>query len=70
MAKALNADGASEIQTADGTVKWREKLALRLLDLQRKDGSWENASNRWWEKDPALVTSYGMITLEIIAKGL
>ena len=70
MAKALNAYGASEIQTADGTVKWRETLALRLLDLQRKDGSWENESNRWWEKDPALVTSYGMITLEIIAKGL
>jgi squalene-hopene/tetraprenyl-beta-curcumene cyclase len=70
MAKALSAYGINELPTASGPVKWREKLALRLLNLQRRDGSWENENGRWMEKDPALVTAYAMITLKIISDGL
>lgn len=70
MAKALSAYGLEQLPTKNGPVNWREQLALRLLDLQKRDGSWENENGRWWEKDPALVTSYAMITLEIIARGL
>jgi squalene-hopene/tetraprenyl-beta-curcumene cyclase len=70
MAKALNAYGLDQLPVQNGSVKWREKLALRLLNLQRRDGSWENDNARWWEKDAALVTAYGVITLEIIAAGL
>jgi squalene-hopene/tetraprenyl-beta-curcumene cyclase len=68
MAKALDAAGLDRISTPQGDIAWREKLALRLLDLQRRDGSWENENGRWWEKDPALVTSYGVITLKIITR--
>ena len=70
MAKALSAYGIDELPTKDGTIKWREQLALRLINLQNRDGSWENENGRWFEKDPALVTSYAMLTLEMIARGI
>jgi squalene-hopene/tetraprenyl-beta-curcumene cyclase len=70
MAKALAAFGAVELQTPAGAVNWREKLALRLIDLQRSNGSWENDNGRWWEKDPALVTSYALLTLRIVSRDL
>jgi len=71
MAKALAAYGAHELKLADGsTIDWRRDLALKLLDLQKADGFWINESGRWWEKDPVLVTSYAVITLEILHKGL
>ena len=70
MAKALSAYGIDELPTKNGTVKWREQLALRLLNLQKRDGSWENNNARWFEKDPALVTAYAMLTMEMISRGL
>ena len=71
MAKALTAYGADAFPTSGGRmVPWRNELGLRLLDLQKVDGSWVNASARWWENDPALVTSYAVLTLEILYHGL
>jgi squalene-hopene/tetraprenyl-beta-curcumene cyclase len=70
-AKALNAFGVKELELADGRkVNWRRDLASRLMDLQRPDGSWFNDNARWWEKDPALATSYAVLTLEIVHRGL
>jgi len=67
MAKALTAYGANSLQTPNGqTVKWREQLALRLINLQRADGSWANENGRWFEKDPALVTAYALIALNMV----
>ena len=55
----------------DGSkINWRQDLAKRLLDLQNADGSWVNQSGRWMERDPLLVTTYGVITLEILDHGL
>ena len=51
-------------------MNWRKELALKLLNLQNRDGFWVNENNRWWEKDPVLATSYTLIALEIIYKGL
>jgi squalene-hopene/tetraprenyl-beta-curcumene cyclase len=71
MAKALSAAGVDTITLKDGRkVSWRRDLAKKLLDLQQANGSWVNTSGRWWEKDPTLVTSYAVITLEIIHRGL
>ena len=70
MAKALNAYDLDKLQTNQGAVTWRKELSLRLLNLQNADGSWVNENNRWWEKDPALVTSYAVLTLGIIERGL
>lgn len=71
MAKALSGYGADELVLADGTrVDWRKDLTLKLLNLQDGDGSWVNQNGRWWEKDPVLVTSYALLSLEIMSRGL
>jgi squalene-hopene/tetraprenyl-beta-curcumene cyclase len=71
MAKALSLYGMDRLEVADGRkIDWRRQLALRLLDLQNADGSWENDNGRWWEKDPALVTAYAVMTLELLHQGL
>jgi squalene-hopene/tetraprenyl-beta-curcumene cyclase len=62
MTKALT---LANIDTIGGR-PWREPLALKLINLQKDDGSWQNENNRWWEKDQALVTSYNVITLRLI----
>lgn len=67
MTKALNAYGIEQLPTEHEAIDWREKLALRLLNLQHQDGSWVNDNNRWWEKDPALVSAYCVISLEMLA---
>ena len=67
MAKALTLSGITTISDEQGVSKdWRKELALHLLNLQSKDGSWINDNGRWWEKDPVLVTSYALLTLERI----
>ncbi|MBI5558640.1 MAG: cycloartenol synthase [Deltaproteobacteria bacterium] len=71
MAKALAACGVNELVLADGSkVNWRTGLAKKLLNLQNGEGFWMNENGRWWEKDPVLVTSYAIIVLEIIYRGL
>jgi len=67
MAKALTVYGADTLETKEGhRINWREQLALRLINLQHSDGSWSNENGRWFEKDPALVTAYSIIALEMI----
>ena len=71
MAKALTLSGTDFIETSDGKkINWREQLALKLINLQKADGTWANENGRWWEKDPALVTAYAVIALELIHRGL
>lgn len=71
MTKGLTICNVDELTLQNGkTVDWRKAVATKLLDLQRADGSWQNSSGRWWEKDPALVTAYAVITLDMIHRGL
>jgi squalene-hopene/tetraprenyl-beta-curcumene cyclase len=71
MAKALSLHGTTELELVDGRkISWRKDLAAKLLKLQQRDGSWVNENGRWWERDPALVTAYGVLTLEIVQRGL
>jgi len=71
MAKALSAYGSPELETADGhKIDWRKEMALKLINLQKPDGSWSNESGRWMEKDPVLVTSYAVLALEFIYQSL
>jgi squalene-hopene/tetraprenyl-beta-curcumene cyclase len=66
-AKGLATAKVSEFQTADGKkVNWQRDVALKLINLQNSNGSWVNDTARWMEKDPVLVTTYGVLTLEII----
>ncbi len=71
MTKALTAYGVEELELNDGRkLNWRKEVAMRLLNLQRPDGSWFNDNARWWEKDPTLVTSYAVLSLEMLGRGL
>jgi squalene-hopene/tetraprenyl-beta-curcumene cyclase len=42
---------------------WRADLRAALAKRQKGDGSWVNATDRWMEGDPALVTGYALIAL-------
>jgi squalene-hopene/tetraprenyl-beta-curcumene cyclase len=66
MAKGLTAAGITEIERNGKKVDWRREVATKLMSLQKPDGSWVNEVPRWKENNPALVTSYGALTLEII----
>jgi squalene-hopene/tetraprenyl-beta-curcumene cyclase len=71
MTKGLNAAGVDQIELKDGRrINWRREVSMHLLDLQQRDGSWVNRNNRWWEKDPCLVTPYSLLALEIIVRKL
>ncbi|SRR5579862_169043 len=64
LTKALSTTGVDKLGPAD----WKADLTKELLKLQRPDGSWANSNGRWFEKDPALVTSYCVLALDMIAK--
>jgi squalene-hopene/tetraprenyl-beta-curcumene cyclase len=72
MTKALTAYGVEQLELRDGRrIDWRREMTLKLINLQQRDGSWVNtAHGRWWEKDPALVTSYAVLSLEMLHRGL
>lgn len=71
MTKGLSASTLNQLEMRNGKkIDWRREVAMRLINLQKNDGSWANENGRWWEKDPALVTSYSVISLEIIYRGL
>ena len=65
MTKALAAAHAAGLPLEDGRmVNWRRELTLKLMALQRPDGSWKNDNPRWWENHPELSTSYVLLALE------
>lgn len=72
MAKALSTLDIDELELQDGSkINWRKNLAVKFLSLQNGDhGNWINENGRWWEKDPVLVTSYSLIALEMLHRGL
>ena len=55
---------------ADAQKEIRHTLAMRLINLQKTNGSWINSNGRWWENDPNLVTAYSVMALEFIYPGL
>lgn len=71
MTKALAIYGVDQLPVADGkSVDWRKEVALKLINLQKADGSWANSNGRWWEHDPSLVTSYSLMSLELLYPAL
>jgi squalene-hopene/tetraprenyl-beta-curcumene cyclase len=65
MARALAVNGESTITDAQGKAHdWRVELIESLVAAQRPDGSWVNATARWQEDKPELVTCYALLALE------
>jgi len=70
MTKALVAARVDRLKLKDGTeVAWKEEVAKRLVSLQQPDGSWVNENPRWWETDRVLVTSYVLMSLQMLQGG-
>lgn len=63
-AKALHVMDV-KVVTDEAGVKhdWRTELATQLKSVQRKNGSWVNKSDRWYEGDPSMSTSYSLLAL-------
>lgn len=57
-AKCLAALGEPTIQTEQGERMWARDLFDALHARAQQDGSFRNEHDRWWEKDPVLVTAY------------
>lgn len=72
MAKALNTARINRLKTPEGkNIDWRKDLALKIMADQASDGHWTNrGSNRWMEDNPVLVTSYSLLALQHIFRGL
>jgi squalene-hopene/tetraprenyl-beta-curcumene cyclase len=66
MSKALSVYGEPIITDSEGIEhNWYEELARKLLELQKSDGSWINAEDRWMESMPILTTTYAVLALSI-----
>ena len=64
-ARALAAWGEETIIDRQGVRHdWRKELCARLLSLQRRDGSWVNDEDRWYESNPYLVTAYSVLAMQ------
>jgi squalene-hopene/tetraprenyl-beta-curcumene cyclase len=70
MAKALATAGMDRLLVDGKNIDWPRALGMKLTNLQNSDGSWVNDNARWMEKDAVLVTSYCVMTLEIIYRQL
>ena len=67
MAKALTLYGDDGLELEDGRkINWRHEMAVKFINNQKSDGSWLNETARWRENDPVLVTSYVLISLNMI----
>lgn len=60
MARALSAAKVGRVGGHD----WKAELSAKIIALQKPDGSWCNDTNRFWEADPVLCTSFALIALE------
>lgn len=63
-AKTLDVLNKPTITDAKGKEhNWRNELVQKLVELQKDNGSWVNASDRFYEGDPNLVTGYSLMCL-------
>ncbi len=64
-ARALDAWGEDVIVDQDSVRhQWRADICSELIKLQRKDGSWVNEVDRWFESNPNLVTAYAVLAIQ------
>ena len=64
MARTLSVIGKDTIVDGKGvTHDWRKEIVDRLAATQRKNGSWLNEADRWYEGDPNLVSAYSLMAL-------
>lgn len=64
-ARALDIYGTETIEDAAGRQRrWRDELCVKIMSLQRDDGSWLNEQDRWFEGYPHLVAAYAVLAMQ------
>ena len=63
IARTLRTAEEKGVTLGDDLGQWKRELAKEVVSRQKPDGSWQNAQGRWWEDNPALVTSYALVAL-------
>ncbi len=63
LAKTYHILGWSSLATPGRPTPWKPRLAEKLINLQKYDGTWTNEAARWQENDPVLCTTYAMMAL-------
>jgi squalene-hopene/tetraprenyl-beta-curcumene cyclase len=66
MAKGLASAEIDALEVGGKKIDWRRELGLKLMKLQKPDGSWANPEPRWKEANPVLVSAYCTMALSII----
>jgi squalene-hopene/tetraprenyl-beta-curcumene cyclase len=67
MAKTLSAMEVTEFEDDKGVKHdWKKDLFEALKKKQKPDGSWINATDRWMEGDPKLVTGFSLMALSYV----
>jgi squalene-hopene/tetraprenyl-beta-curcumene cyclase len=71
MARALDAYGENPLETFDGVKHdWAAEIAGQLVKTVRESKMWVNDNPSWYEGDPVMVTSYVLMTADILFKRL
>jgi squalene-hopene/tetraprenyl-beta-curcumene cyclase len=70
MARALATTGVDTLATDGKTRHWARELGIELINKQASSGFWVNDTGRWMEKNEVLVTSYALLTLELLRNRL
>lgn len=71
LSRALDAFGENPFVTSDGQKHdWPRELAGQFLKSVREGRLWRNDNPAWWEGDEILVTSYVLMTCDVLFKYL
>ena len=69
MSRALEAYGENPFETFDGKKHdWPKEIAEQLLKSVQENHLWKNENSGWFEGDPILVTSYVLVTSDLLLK--
>ncbi|HVE40784.1 MAG TPA: prenyltransferase/squalene oxidase repeat-containing protein [Planctomycetota bacterium] len=69
MSRALEAYGENPFETFDGKKHdWPKEIAEQLLKSVKETKMWQNENPGWFEGDPVLVTSYVLVTCDLLLK--
>lgn len=67
MARALDAFGENPFLTFDGKKHdWPREMAEQFLKTVQESRLWKNENAAWYENDPVLVTSYVLLTCDVL----
>lgn len=69
MARAMDAFGENPFKTFDGQAHdWPREMAAQLAKSVKESKMWVNENPAWFEGDPVMVTSFVLITCDILFK--